>query len=190
MTRLPLFARTLRTAVAALAICAIAGTMAGALGARAEVLQADESKLKAAFIYYFIAFSEWPSTAFADSATPIELCVLGTSPLWEQLKALQEKTIQGRAIHAREAATAADAATCQVLYVDERDAGIRTRVLRGIADRSVLTVSSDAGFTDEGGMIMFAVVNSKVTFQINMDAVKRAGMRLSSKLLNLATNVH
>jgi hypothetical protein len=158
-------------------------------GARAE--PPTEHQVKAAFLYNFAKFVEWPREAFADSAAPIVIGVLGPDPFGDELdRALAAKLVDRHPLQVRRCATNGEAAGCHVLFVGVTAAEPLRRILQSLADSPVLTVGESADFVRLGGIVRFVVIESKVRFEIHNGAAQRARLRLSSKLLRLALAVH
>jgi hypothetical protein len=149
----------------------------------------SEYQLKAAFLYHFAQFVEWPPTAFPDPATPMVIAVLGESPFGEDL----EKTISGKSINkhpleVREIHSATEATnSCHLLFISSSEKRRLPETLAALRGTSVLTVSETEGFTESGGMINFVLEGTKIRFRINDAAAKSAGLKISSKLLSLAS---
>jgi hypothetical protein len=173
--------------MAALFLC-LACPVARAAEARAESL---ELQVKAAFLYSFAKFVDWPGDPGGTVASPITFCVLSDGPLFEMLQqSLRGKNINGRALTAREILSPQDARRCQLLYMSGPDKKHTGEIIAGLNEASVLTVGDSEQFTQRGGMIQLTKDASRFRFAVNVDAVGRAGLRISSKLLQLAEVVH
>jgi len=149
--------------------------------------QTQESQVKAAFLYNFVKFVEWPSQAFKTPMDPIVLCVLGHNPIGNALEeVIRGKSIGGRALAFRQVGDAQEASTCQILFVSSSE-GKRFRTLAGdLKSAGILTVGDAQGFAAEGGMINFKLDGGHVRFEINVDAAEHEQLHISSKLLSLA----
>lgn len=148
---------------------------------------AGEYDVKAAFLYNFTKFVEWPSTAFPDNS--FRLCVLGEDPFGRSLMSLTNQEVAGRkltVIRAREMETLEG---CHLLFISRSERGRLPAILSEVRDSPVLTVADTKGFLDDGGVINFTLEGSKVRFEISQQAAERAGIRISSKLMRLATYV-
>lgn len=173
---------------AALAVGAMIG-FAPYGGARAEDLSASASReylIKAAFLYNFAKFTEWPAEAYADASAPLRICVLGDGQLGRALSALDGKQIKGRQVATVHLAKAEDAGTCQVLYIGPAEKERLPGILKGLDGRPVLTVTDIPYPVANGGIINLKVVAEKIRFQIDKNVAEAAGLDLSSKLLALA----
>jgi YfiR/HmsC-like len=149
--------------------------------------QIQEYQVKAAFLYNFAKFVEWPSQAFKTPMDPIVVCVLGHSPIGNVLEEMiRGKSIEGRALAFRQVGDALEASACQILFVSSSE-GNRFRALAGeLKPAGILTVGDTQGFAAEGGVINFKLDGGHVRFEINIDAAEHEQLRISSKLLGLA----
>lgn len=148
-----------------------------------------EYQVKAAFLFNFAKFVEWPGEALSPGA-PMAICVLGDDPFGEALDAITKgERVDGRDITIRRLRAATDARTCHVLFVSTSERGGVAAILEQLRGSNVLTVSDIDDFTRAGGMIRFTKLNYRIGFEISPQAADRAKLRISSKLLSLATIV-
>lgn len=160
----------------------LAGSIEGA-----QEAQPTEYQLKAAFLFNFAMFVEWPQQAFAERTSPFVIGVLGENPFHDDLsKTLQNKKIDDHPLVVKEIRVPADATNCHLLFISASEKKRLPELLQSLKGTSVLTVSEIEQFTEEGGMINFVLQGTKVRFQINKDTASAAGLRISSKLMNLA----
>jgi len=145
--------------------------------------EALEDRLKAAFIYHFTQFIEWPELRDSES---FSVCVLGDSATFASLDAIAGKSTQGRTLTVTHFRKERDLDSCQVVFLRPPDPGGDKTQLRAFAAHHILTVSDSAGFTAAGGIVQFFLEENHVRFAINTDAAGRAGLVISSKLLRLA----
>lgn len=157
---------------------------------RAQNPGLTEYQVKAAFVYHFAEFVDWPARAFAETNSPIVIGVLGKNVFGNYLaQMINGRTIQGHPLQFKALDSAADAADCQVLFISSSEKSHVPKILADLHGASILTVSETGNFIREGGMIyLFMDDQNRVRFQINNDAAKRAGLTISSKLLSLAIN--
>jgi len=148
--------------------------------------QVPEHDLKAAFIYNFIQFTQWP--ARVSSGAEISLCASRGSALFVALEAISGKVANGRIIVLR-ALGDIRPELCQVLVATGEDRSRIVALLDAIAGRPVLTVTDDAEVMRAGMMIGMAVSGSKMSFIADNSRAGRAGLTLSSRLLRLASSV-
>jgi len=150
----------------------------------------SEYEIKAAFLFHFAQYVQWPPEAVPRESRSFELCVLGTDPFGATL----EETFAGKVVHGRPLAIRRiarfDADGCQILFVSSSESNRINEILRAIVGASILTVGETAGFTAAGGIINFRIQNDKLRFEINPEAAEGSGLKISSELLKLATIVH
>jgi YfiR/HmsC-like len=146
----------------------------------------DEYRLKAAYLYNFAKFVEWPADAFTTPASPIEICVAGDKPFAERLLQLVNgQTVNERAVVARALEKVEPPAGCQILFVSRLQGKKWQPILRQIAANPTLTVGEADSFLATGGLINFRVEDQHVRFEIDADGAARARLRISAKLLAL-----
>jgi uncharacterized protein DUF4154 len=169
-------------------LAGVAFALASPATVRAEGA-ASEYDVKAAFLYNFTKFVEWPPSAFQSDRSPLRLCVLGDDPFGESLRALAGEELAGRKLFVLGAGSMADPAGCQILFVSRSESGRLREILAAVRGDPVLTVGDTKGFLEQGGIINFIREGSKVRFEINHQSAEQAGIKISSKLLRLATRV-
>jgi hypothetical protein len=174
-----------------LQLIALAMLATASFSLRSQPLAAPEYQLKAAFLFNFMQFVQWPASAFADGAgpmaSPMIIAVLGEDPFGEQLDQLvRGEKIRGRAIVVQRHARIEDVGPCQLLYINESDQRKLKDILAKLVQQPVLTVSDAPDFTHHGGMINFVTQDNRVRLLINVDAATAAQLTLSSKLLRPA----
>ena len=151
--------------------------------ARADEL--PEYRLKAAFLYNFALFTEWPP----EVGTLLNVCIHGPDPFGKDIDELQGKAVGPRSIAVLRKAVGESLAGCQVVYVAPQAFGGLIRVLNGVSGRPVLTVADSPGAARQGVSLNMAVAQNRITFEANLQAARGAGLNFSSKLLRLATEV-
>ena len=174
----------MRLNLAAIACCAALAT---------GLAQAQESALeypvKAAFLYKFGSFVEWPQDAFPSPQSPVHLCVVGRDPFGRELDNLvRGQTILTRPINVRRINVITPESGCHIAYLGgsaEQSVGAAARAVAGAA---VLTVTDDRGQGDPVA-IAFVIRANRVRFRIDQHAAAASGLTISSKLLNLAVEV-
>lgn len=145
----------------------------------------DEYRLKAAYLYNFIAFTEWP----AGVANTLTLCVYGPDPFGEELDKLRGKNVAGRSLVVRRVNSVDSLGSCQAVFVARPVIGNLARVLDNLSGSPVLIVADSPGAARQGAAINMSAEQSKVKFEANLSAARRNGLNLSSKLLRLASEV-
>lgn len=158
--------------------------VASASDAEAPV-KATEYELKAAFLFNFARFTEWPPTAGRSSA--IVFGVLGDDPFGAVLDdTIRGKAVGGRPLTVRRLRQAKDSAGCDLLFVASSEKARVPRLLREVSGPGLLTVGETERFAELGGVIELVAESGRIRLVINTDAADRAGVRISSKLLAMA----
>jgi YfiR/HmsC-like len=146
-----------------------------------------EYKIKAAFIYNFAKFVEWPAQKLAEDRAPIVIGVLGPNPFGDELEnALKGRQINGRPVVVRQFDNPEAAKTAHLLFVSLND---ESKLRRALKEYGVLTVGQSDAFARNGGIITFTFEDDKLRFEINIGAAEQAGLKISSQLQKLARNV-
>ncbi len=149
--------------------------------------KAEEYQLKAAFLFRFAQFVEWPSSAGAE---PMTFCVAGKDPFHGDLESgAQGKSIAGKAVRVRYLKQVPDARECQVVFVQANENERIHDLISAVSDVAVLTVGESEDFLQQGGIIRFCIEDRKLRFEINQAAAQRAHLNISSRLLMLAIKV-
>ena len=171
---------------AALVLAAGLAMTGGGLGqASAQSRATDESALKAAFVYNFAKYTDWPDDIW-NKSPKLRLCTAGERGGFTQtVAALEGKpAVRGKEVEVRQLSRPEEAASCHILVI----AG-RTKMAewtRGVRSLPVLTVGDGEGFATNAGLIGLYAEGEKLKFEVNQEAAHRAGLRLSSQLLKLA----
>lgn len=152
----------------------------------AQQSQAPEYQLKAAFLFNFAKFVDWPPEVFPDPQSPIVIGIVGENPFKDYLEtAIRGKAINNRAVVLKVFTANLEITNCHILFVSSSEKSHLTELFRTLATAPVLTVSEVDGFTGAGGMINFFSDEKKVRFEINNESATRARLKISSKLLAL-----
>lgn len=158
---------------------------------RAQVSASVEYQVKAAFLLNFAKFIEWPADAFESEKTPITVCVFGYDPFGNALDELiKGKSINNRELLARRVSHLPDLKTCELLFVSEKEEKRLPEILIGLKGTSTLVVGEGEDFAERGGGVQFILEANRLRFAVNLDAIQRAHLTVSSKLLALAKIVH
>jgi len=174
---------TLSTALMA-ALCAGASC---ATGAFAQSREASEYQIKAAFLYNFARFVLWPADPARNLNDPFTICIVGRDPFGTALdEVVQGKTISGHRLVIRRWKPEQNWKGCQIAFISSSEGKDLPTILQSLKQTSVLTVGETEGFAQLGGMINFVIEQEGVHFEVNVEAAERAGLKISSKLLNLA----
>ncbi|WP_200328506.1 YfiR family protein [Thiocystis violacea] len=149
-----------------------------------------ETDVRATFLLNFALFIEWPSSAFDSPSAPLRYCVLGNPALSSSLgRMLAGEKAAGRPLQLVDAEDAAQWRRCHILYIDHSAAEPAARVLAAVKGAAVLTVGDMESLVHQGGMVALVRKGGQLHPLINRQAATRTGIRISSKLLRLATLV-
>ena len=148
-----------------------------------------ELQVKAAFIYNFAKFVEWPGASSSSDDT-LTFCVIGAEPLYDALQeSLSAKTIAGRPVIARRIQDRTVSQHCNVVFIGTGDKERFAEALEAATASGSLTVGDSDRFAERGGMIQLIKDENKFRFAINVEAVNRSGLHLSVKLLQLSSKL-
>ena len=148
---------------------------------------ANEYEVKAAFLFNFTRFVDWPPSS---GSGPFCIGIEGADPFGRALdEAVRGRSAAGRAIAIKRFKPGEEPAACEMIFVSATDPRKMSAILARLKGAPVLTVGNAPGFCANGGAIGFAVQGNKVTLEINPEAAQRARLQISSKLLSLATLV-
>jgi hypothetical protein len=159
-----------------------------ALGAQSS--KPTDYDVKAVYLYNFGRFVEWPSNVTASRSDSFTICILGQDPFGAALDiTFAGETIGGKSVAARRIATPQESGNCQILFVSAAEEARLLKIIETLDKEAILTVSDMPQFSQRGGMIQFVLEGKKVRFEVNLTAVRHAGLTLSSELLKVATTV-
>lgn len=170
----------MRTSLLRLSAVLLAGLLAGVAPARA----AGEYELKAAFLYNFAVFTEWPAPP-----AEVKVCIIGHDPFGSSIFPLNKKTVRGSTVRVRHIASASEARGCQLLFIAASEHGNVSQITGHLRDEPVLTVAEANGYDHREVAIVLVSSNNRIGFEINQRTAQQAGLKLSSQLLKLARQV-
>jgi hypothetical protein len=175
--------------VCAAALCGEHGLVPLARAENAASSAARERRVKAAFLYKFLGYAEFPSGAFLDPASPVVIGVFGADDLASELARIASgRTVNGRPIVVRVLRESELAMSVHLLFIGGLDAGRVGRAVRS-AGSALLVVTECDGGLQHGSAINFRIVDERVRFDVALDAAERNGIKLSSRLLTVANRV-
>lgn len=175
------------TGFLAAAIAAVSILASSTPPVKAEVF--DQFQVKAVFLYNLVNFVTWPPEKNSDSNQPFVIGVLGRDTLVSLLEqVVASETTGGRGIHVRRLASleALRARSCDLLFINSDQMHLWPKIRKMVRSRGVLTVSDVADFGRRGGMINLLTAGRKIRIEINVEAARRNGFKISAKLLRLA----
>jgi hypothetical protein len=161
-----------------------------ALPAPAQADRAAEIQIKAAFLYKFGAFVEWPPAAFEGPEGPFTIGVLGADALAGELEQITAgRTVHGRRVAVRTLRRGESLAGLHVLFVGQLEGARLAEILQGARGQALLVVTESEGALSQGSMINFVAVEDKVRFDVALPQAERGQLRISSRLLTVARKV-
>jgi hypothetical protein len=145
-----------------------------------------EYQVKAAFIYNFIAFTHWPESTGAT----INLCVYGEDNFGSEIDKLQNRSADKRNIKVVRINNPQKLADCQAIFFSKSVSSDLASILSSLPDHPILTLADNPSAISQGVVINMNLINEKIVFEINLGIARKAGLDISSKLLQLAAKVH
>jgi hypothetical protein len=156
----------------------------------AEVGPSREFHVKAAFLYNFAQFVEWPPGAFETPESPLVIGILGLDPFGEILDAMvQGEKVNGHPLVVERFRTIGDVKRCHILFISGSEGPRTEQIAAALQGRSVLSVCDWEGLARRGAMVRFVMERNRVRLRINLESAKAAGLNISSKLLRSAETV-
>lgn len=152
---------------------------------RAQPSASPEYLLKAAFLYNIAKFVEWPATPSSNPQAPLTFCMVGEA-FDGAIESVEGKQIQGHPIAIKRDPPMPTAKDCQLLFISETELGKSAAFLTAVKDSPVLTVCDTRRCTERGFMVNLQLTDNKVAIEINVDAVQRSTVKVSSQLMKLA----
>lgn len=147
----------------------------------------SEQALTVAFLYNFLKFAEWPA---ATATRELTLCVTDSATFGDELDAISGRPAQNKSVRIKRIELGKSPRECQLLFLPREEKPVRIREwLRNTADTPTLTVSNMDEFLDMGGMIVLINDDERLQFEVNLEPVKRVGLKLSAQLLQIAHEV-
>jgi hypothetical protein len=152
-----------------------------------EARAQSEDQIKAAFLFNFARYVEWPEAAFAGPDDAVKICMVGAASFAGVVsQTVSGKTVENRSVEVDTLVGLSESSGCHILYVGSGFASNPTEVASNVAGASVFTVADHEGFATGGGIANFIRTDNKVRFEINPSAAKKVGLKVSSRLLRLA----
>jgi len=159
---------------------------------RAESTTEREYKIKAAFLYNFIKFVEWPKAKEQNTKEPIIIGIIGKDPFKKAFEPLKNKQIKSRKVIVKRFKNTdkiEDIKKCHLLFISPSEKKQVKKIVKLIQKYDILTVSDIKGFAKSDGIIQFSIVKKKLGFMVNTKNAKKQGLKIRSKLLRLAKKV-
>jgi hypothetical protein len=175
--------------LAAAVLAWITGGQPSTTGA-AEDAGTLEHRVKAAFLYQFAGYVEWPPATFAQADTPVTIGVIGAEPLAAELSQLViGRKIAGRTVTVKRIKAGEPLAGVHILFVGRAEGTRLVQLSQTAQPRSILTVTETDGALARGSVINFVIAERRVRFEVALDTAEKSGLKLSSRLLAVAQDV-
>lgn len=159
-------------------------------GVLANTEQPADYTVKAAYIFSFLKFIDWPESAPAKSDSSLIICSLGTSPLNYAVKALTGRAFRKRTLDVKEVHLSDDLSTCNVIVSDGVHPDQITPVFKKLDQQPILTVGESPNFARDLGVIGFTIIDERVKLEINLVRAKNKNIKLSAQLLEVAERIY
>lgn len=154
--------------------------------APAQTTAPDEYELMAVYAYNFAKFTEWPPGSFADAQASLNFCILGEDPFGLALAKVEGQKVRNHVLRIKRYPRVAVLSGCHIVFVSRSEDWRLERILQDLGTAPILTISDIPDFSQRGGMITLAKIDQRVRFAINPVIVADSGLKISSKLLELA----
>lgn len=149
-----------------------------------------ERAVKAASIYRFLPYIEWPPSAFARPDAPLVIGVAGADDLAEELDRITAgRAIDGKPVQVRKLRPGDPVSGLQVLFIGRSQVDAQAQLLRTVQARPILTITDTEGALAWGSMINFRLVDGRVRFEVSLGTAERSGLKISSRMLQVALAV-
>jgi hypothetical protein len=169
---------------------AVASGLLAVPGLSAQSSKPTDVQVKAAYLYNFGRFIEWPANVTPAMTGSFNICVLGEDPFGPALDAtLAGELIGTQKVAARRITSLHEAGECRILFISSSEANRLNKIIESLGKAAVLTVSDVPQFSQRGGMIQFVLEGNRIRFEVNLTATQRAALTLSSELLKVATAI-
>ena len=149
----------------------------------------EEYSVKAALVFNFARFTDWPLDTLADFPETFNICVFGEDAILEAFAGVAGKRVKGRRIIVKRVRRMRTSGNCNLLFVSGSDRKNLPKIFAAIKGKPVLTIGEMAGFTEAGGIINLIKTGNRIKFEVNLKAAQKAGLKISSRILKLATIV-
>jgi hypothetical protein len=149
----------------------------------AHEIRPGEYRVKAVFLYNFLQFIEWP----ANNNPGLTICILGDDPFGNDIDGILNETVNKRKLSVKYIPSDySELKKCNLVFISHSEKDHLSEILQETREYPIVTISDTVGFAERGVMINFYLQENKIRFEINKDTASRSGIRISSKLLNLA----
>jgi hypothetical protein len=163
-------------------------TLLCAQSAQSSRAELSALQVKSAYVFNFIKFVEWPAHQLR-AGDKVRLCVIGDDRLHSSLAGLSGRKVGAYQLQVRASTEAVALDNCHVLYIGELGQRRLLPIIKSLQDAPTLTISDIPGFAERGGGIGLLLHDDRMLFEVNLASTRKAGLRLSGQMLNLASNV-
>jgi YfiR/HmsC-like len=150
---------------------------------------AEEYAVKAALLFNFACFTEWPDDTFDQETDVIRLMVFGNDSLGEAFESIDGKLAAGRPIRVEFSRKPEDAIGCHLLFLAKTERDQWPQIQSALGESPVLTIGEMNGFLESGGIMNLHLVRNKIRFQVNLDHARSRHLQVSSRILKFASSV-
>ncbi|MGZ5085245.1 MAG: YfiR family protein [Usitatibacter sp.] len=183
---IPVIATLRRGLLACIALCAALAAFA----AQAQRAEAPETSVKAAFIFKFGGYVEWPPTAFASPDAPLVIGIVGSDEIAAELeRVVPGRQVAGHPVIARRMKEGESLRGLHMLFVGRGEAAHMQQWLRAAQAQGVLAVTEAARGLEMGSAINFVTLDDRVGFEVSLDSAEKSGYKISSRMLAVAKRV-
>jgi hypothetical protein len=149
----------------------------------------SEYQVKAAYLYNFAKFIQWPESAFASAKAPLVIGVFGKDPFKGELAPLTARKVRDRSIEVRTYTDAGKIDQCHLLYIAPAQAKQFAQLAQTLSSKPIVTVGDRTNFARAGGIIQFVTKRDRLRFIVNLDQARKINIKISAQLLALAVEV-
>lgn len=162
--------------------------MLAALSAQPSRAEFSAQQVKSAYVFNFIKFVEWPAHEI-KTGDKVRLCVIGDDGLHASLSALNGRKVGEYELQVRVSTDPVNLSSCHVLFIGEQERRRLVPIIKSLDSAHALTISDIPGFAERGGGIGLLHHDDRMLFEVNLASTRKAGLRLSGQMLNLAANI-
>ncbi len=146
----------------------------------------NEYQVKAAFLYNFIAFTQWPD----DIDQTLNLCIYGEDYFGQEIDKLQAKSVDNNNIKVIRLTSLEKSKACHVLFISKSAIDDLPNILASVRGESILTIADSPEAASKGVIINMNLTQNKINFEVNLESARSVRLDISSRLLQLATEVY
>lgn len=173
-----------------IALCLVAPIAAAQNAAMGSNATASAERVKAAFLYRFIAYVEWPATSFARSDSPYVIGIVNADDIAEELAGLVAgRQVNNRPVTVKRMQASEPAGAVHVLFIGPNERSRQAQLLKQLQQQPVLLVTDSDGAINQGSMINFRMIDDRVRFEVALAPIEQSGLKISSRMLAVALAV-